>query len=381
MEQNFVYLDNSATTKPCDSAIKKLNTALIENWGNPSSLHTHGVNAEIAVSDVRDAVAKMLGCKQKEIYFTSGGTEANNIAIFGAARAMQRRGKKIITTAVEHSSVLEPFKALGEEGFEVVYIKPNFDGNISIESFENAIDKDTVLVSSMLVNNETGAIFPVEKIKKIITDKGSPALLHCDCVQAFGKIPVTVKGLGADLITLSAHKIHGIKGTGVLYKSEKANIRTTVFGGGQESGLRSGTEAVPGIAALGGALEEITVEKSYQKVLQLNLLMKKLLGEIDGIVFNSPENALPYILNISVPGYRSETLLHFLEREGVFVSSGSACSKGQGSYVLNEMRLSRPTVDSALRISFSKDNTEQDVIQFVDALKKAKQKLYSAKHK
>lgn len=374
----MIYLDNSATTGICDTAKKRVVESFESAWGNPSSLHNLGVNAEISVDQVREQTAKTLGCKPSEIYFTSGGTESNNIAIFGAVNALKKRGNKIVTTSIEHPSVLEPMKELEKRGFEVVFIKPEQDGNIPVEKFQAQIDKNTILVSAMYVNNETGAILPIEKIKKIITDVGSPALFHSDCVQAFGKLNINVNKLGLDLVSVSAHKIHALKGTGVLFKRDKANISKTVFGGNQEKGIRSGTEGVHGILALGGAITEITVENTYQKILKLNTVMRDELKKIDGVIFNSPENALPYILNISLPGFRSETLLHFLEREGIFVSSGSACSKGKGSYVLSEMGLNEKTVDSAIRISFSKYNDITDAEKLVSALIKAEKSLFSA---
>lgn len=375
MAQNFVYLDNSATTQPCKTAKEELNKCLNETWGNPSSLHILGVNSEILVSETREAIAKLLGCKPSEIYFTSGGTESNNISIIGVANAKKRLGKKIVTTKIEHSSVLQTCKYLESNGFEVVYLQPNKNGTVDISEFEKAIDQNTILVSAMLVNNETGAVLPVKEIKSIINKKNSPALLHCDCVQAFGKLKVSVKELNADLISASSHKIHGTKGTGILYKSEKVNINPIIFGGGQEKNIRPGTEGVPGIAALYGALEELTIEKSFEKVLKLNRLLREKLLNIEGIQINSSKSTLPYILNFSVLGYRSETLLHFLESKGIYVSSGSACSKGAGSYVLNAMGLPKSAVDSALRISFSRYNGLEDIEFLVSALEEAKLKL------
>lgn len=379
MNQDFVYLDSSATTLPCEKAKQKLNECLDNNWGNPSSLHLLGVNSEILLSDTRVAVAKMLGCGADEIYFTSGGTESNNLAIIGVAEAKKRVGNKIITTEIEHSSVLETCKYLESKGFKVVYLKPNEQGTVDILEFEKQIDESTILVSSMLINNETGAILPVEKIKSIIKQKNSPALLHCDCVQGFGKIKISVKNLKADLISISAHKIHGIKGTGVLYKDKNVNINPIIFGGGQEKNIRSGTEGVPGVAAMLGALAELNIEKNYQKVLNLNAELRKRLSEVGDVLINSPDSALPYILNFSVLGYRSETLLHFLENEGIYVSSGSACSKGKGSYVLNAMGLSKSRVDSALRISFSRYNSSTDIEKLVTAINNAKLRLRKSK--
>lgn len=367
--KNIVYLDNSSTTKPCETAVKRINEALTLCWGNPSSLHLLGFEAEAKVKEVRQALAGALACRADEIYFNSCGTEGNNTALLGAAHAMHRRGNRIVTTAVEHPSVLETVKRLESEGFEAVYIKPDKFGRISEDAIANAIDEKTILVSIMLVNNESGAVMPVTAARRAIKEKASPALLHCDAVQAFGKIPVNVSELGADMLTLSAHKIHGPKGIGAIYIKKGIHINPLLTGGGQENGLRSGTESVPLIMGLGGALAEMPDPKTQLKAQKelLSYTCERLLGT--GLVrINSGPDALPYILNISVPGYRSETLLHFLENQNIFVSSGSACSKGRGSYVLREMGLSREIIDSALRISFSRFNTKDDADALATAL-------------
>ena len=369
---NIVYLDNSATTKPCDRAIAEMAGALKADFGNPSSLHVLGFNAQKRVDSAREAIAETLCADPSEIYFTSGGTEGNNAALFGAAYKGRKRGNKIVVTSIEHPSVSEPVKRLKEEGFEVVFVRPQSDGNVSEESIFKAIDEKTVLVSMMLVNNETGAVLPVSACRRAIEKAKAPAILHCDCVQAFGKIPIDVRTLGADIITASAHKIHGPKGIGFMYIKKGVAIRPFISGGGQEKGFRSGTEAVPAICGFYGAVKSIgDTKKNLEKVRKLRDYAAKELTKREIAVINSPANALPYVLNISVPGYRSETLLHFLESEGVFVSSGSACAKGKGSYVLFEMGLPKSLVDSALRISFSRFNTEEDVNRFLLALKKA----------
>lgn len=379
MAEDFVYLDNSATTKPCDRAVSYMTECAKNNWGNPSSLHICGINAEVAVENARQTAAKLLGVSEDEIYFTSGGTESNNIAVLGAVHAKKRLGKKCVTTAIEHPSVLEAFKQLESEGFSVVYLKPDENGTVPLCEFKSAIDQDTVLVSSMLVNNETGAVLPVCEIKKIIKQNGSNALLHCDCVQAFGKTEISAKRLGVDLVSASAHKIHGVKGTGILFVDRNARINPTVFGGGQEKGLRSGTENTVGIAALLGAMEEININSDFEKVSKLNGYLREKLRQTEDIEINSSADCLPYILNFSVLGYRSEILLHYLESMGVYVSSGSACAKGNGSYVLNAMGLSSQRVDSALRVSFSKDNTFSDIDALINAVISAKQKLKKSK--
>lgn len=359
---DIIYLDNSATTKPCDMAIEYINNALKTVWGNPSSLYDLGVNSEMLIDNVRENVAELIGANSNEIYFLGSGTEANNLAIIGAANALKRRGNKIVTTSVEHSSVLNACKYLEEQGFEVVYISPDSNGHINADQVISAVDEKTILVSIMLVNNETGAVFPVSQISETVKAINKNIILHSDCVQAFGKLPIDVCDLGCDLISASGHKIHGPKGVGILYKSKKCNIKPIIFGGGQEKGLRSGTESVPLIAGFGGALKELNIPESYRSIKELHDYALETLGSIEDVIVNSPlENHLPYILNISVKGYRSETLLHFLENEKIYVSSGSACSKGKGSYVLTEMGLSPDRTDSALRISFSKNNKKEDI--------------------
>lgn len=374
--KSVVYLDNSATTRPCEAAINNITFALSQEWGNPSSLHDMGFKAQMLVDNTRKTVASTLKCREDEVYFVGSGTEGNNTAIFGAAYSRQKRGKKIITTSIEHPSVLEPFKKLESEGFEVVYLKPQEDGVISVEDLKNAIDKNTVLVSMMLVNNETGAIQPVKSAAKIIKEVGAPAILHCDGVQAFGKMPINVAELGADLFTASAHKIHGPKGIGLLYIKKGVTIKPLVVGGGQEKNMRSGTESVPLIYGLKGAIESLgNINEKLKAQTELWFYAKQTLLDTGIITINSADNVLPYILNISVEGYRSETLLHFLEAEGVYVSSGSACAKGEGSYVLREMGLARNRVDSALRISFCRDNTKEDIDTLKEAIISATQKL------
>lgn len=373
--QTKIYLDNSSTTAVCPTAVKYISAAL-DNYGNPSSLHVMGMQAERELTLCRKAVAGVLGCKSDEVFFTGSGTEANNTAIFGAARARKKRGRRIVTTAIEHPSVLAVMKRLEDEGFEVVRIMPKENGCVNADEVTRAINPDTVLVSIMLVNNETGAYLPVTAARRAIDSVGAPALLHCDAVQAFGKVPCGLKRLGADMLSASAHKINGPKGLGVLYKSSKVHIEPLILGGGQESGLRSGTESVPLIAGLRGALEELpSCDEFLARMGMLNAYARdRLLG--DGFaVCNSPDDAAPYILNVSLPGFRSETLLHFLESKNIFVSSGSACSKGKGSSVLRAMGLPDDRVDSALRISFGRYNTKEDIDSLYMALAQAKKTL------
>lgn len=373
----MIYLDNSATTKPCQEAIDAINFTLNQNWGNPSSLHKLGIESEKMLDDTRLSIAKEIGCEYNEIFFTSGGTEANNMAIFGSVYANRRKGNRIVTTETEHHSVLECFEKLEKEGFEVVKIKPDVYGHITKESIINAINSNTIFVSIMLINNEVGAINPIKEAKNAIIAANSSAILHTDAVQAFGKMKFKVKDIGADLITISAHKIGGPKGVGALYKSANCRILPHTIGGGQEKNLRSGTEATPLIAGFGAAVK--TIDHSINEhIKNLNNYLREKLSCIDGVIINSHCDASPYILNISVLGYRSETLLHFMEARDIYVSSGSACAKGKGSHVLGSMGLDRKRIDGALRISFSKNNTREDIDAFCDALILAKKILRSS---
>ena len=374
--RKIAYLDNSATTAPCEKSIQNINFALSDTWGNPSSLYDLGFKAQLLVDDTRKAVATLLKCREDEMFFTGSGTESNNTAILGAAMARKKRGKRIVTTSIEHPSVLETVKRLEEDGFEIIYLKPQSNGVVSVDDLKNAINKDTILVSVMLVNNETGAIQPVKQASQIIKQSGAPALLHCDGVQALGKMPINLYELGVDLFSASGHKIHGPKGVGILYIKKGVTIKPLVTGGGQEKNMRSGTEAVPLIYGLKGAIDELgNINENLKNQKELWNYAKDTLLETKFITINSDDDVLPYVLNISAEGYRSETLLHFLESQGVYVSSGSACAKGVGSYVLNEMGLPRKRVDSALRISFSRYNTKHDVDTLKVALVAATQKL------
>lgn len=371
-----VYLDNSATTKVCDTSIEYANHALRECWYNPSSLYKVGMDAERLIAKTKVSVAKMLNCRDDEIFFTSCGTEANNTAIFGAVEHLKKRGNRIVTTSVEHPSVLVPMAELEKRGFEVVRLPVNKNGVVNICDLKSAITDKTILVSIMLVNNEIGSVMPLKFAAETIKLVGSPALLHCDAVQAFGKIPIDVKSLGVDLLSLSGHKIHAPKGVGALYKAKNLHIPPFILGGGQEGGFRSGTESVPAIYALCGAIKELeNINERYSYITQLNNYAKQKLNELNGIKFNSPAEALPYIINLSVLGYRSETLLHFLEADRIYVSSGSACSKGKASHVLTQIGTSQDRVDSALRISLSRYNTYQDIDRLIEGIKKAQAKL------
>ncbi|MDQ5983037.1 MAG: Cysteine desulfurase [Eubacteriales bacterium SKADARSKE-1] len=363
-----IYLDNSATTQVSEKTIEKAVELMRQKYGNPSSLHAKGLEAQNEVENARKIIAKTLNCDQTEIYFTSGGTEANNLAVFGAAKAMKKRGNKIVTTAIEHSSVYESLKELENSGFEVVYLKPDIFGMVTKEQFMEEIDENTILVTVMMVNNEVGSILPVDQIRECIDLKKSPALFHVDAVQAFGKMPINISKIKPDLLSLSSHKIHGPKGVGALFKSKSKRIYPRAFGGEQQDKVRPGTESAPLIAALGVAVSEIDIESNYKKVLELrNYLVKKLNG-ISEITLNSGPDSLPYIVNFSVENIKAETMLHFLASHNIYVSGGSACAKGKASRVLKKLGIPDERVTSSIRVSFSKYNSKEDIDALIEGL-------------
>lgn len=359
-----VYLDNSATTVVCKDAAQKAMEVMCTNYGNPSSLHKKGLNAENAVDYAREEIARKLSADAKEIYFTSGGTEANNLAVFGTVDRMRKRGNKIVTTAIEHSSVLESIKELEKRGFDVVYVKPSLDGKINLDDLFDAIDEKTILVSVMMVNNETGAKQPVEYIRNIISRKKSLAIFHVDAVQAFCKTNVNVKRIGCDLLSVTAHKVHGPKGVGALFVSKNAKINPIVFGGEQQKKIRPGTEAVPAIVAFGAAVDMPFASNDIDKLRRYCIEKVK---SMKNLILNSPDDSIG-IVNFSVPGVKSETLLHYLSEKNIFVSSGSACAKGRKSYVLESMGLDAKRIDSAIRVSFSRYNTQTDIDDLMCAI-------------
>lgn len=367
----IAYLDNSATTKPCQKAKEKMIEAIENCWGNPSSLHSKGIDADMLLLSSRRIVAKCLSCDEKEIYFTSGGTESNNIAVFGAAYAGKRKGNKIITSAIEHPSVHKCFDKLESEGFQVVKIGVDSKGMLDLNELEKEVDEKTVLVSIMAVNNEVGTIEPIEEIRSIVRRKNSPALIHIDAVQAFGKLPLNVKKLGADLMSVSSHKIHGPKGVGALFIKNGTKLSPRIFGGGQEKDIRPGTEPMPAIAGFAGAVEELNIRNSLEKMTALRNEFVNDLRAIDGVIINSPENALPYIVNVSLSGLRSETVLNLMSQMGIYVSSGSACAKGHKSHVLTAMGLDDSLIDSSLRVSLSRFTTKEELQYFIEGVNKA----------
>ena len=355
------YLDNSATTMVSPEAAKKALEMMTEVFANPSSLHAFGVRAEAEVEAARKAVAAQLGCSDEEILFTSGGTEANNLALFGVAEARKRRCRKIVVSSVEHSSVIEAAKKLENDGFTVVYVAPRADGIIHPEDVAAAVGNDTSLVSVMRVNNETGAVMPVADIFEEVRDVNPDVICHTDAVQAFGKLECKVKKLGADLLTVSAHKVHAPKGCGALYIKKGVRLVPRQYGGEQQKKRRPGTEAAQTIAAFGVACEQFDIRANAAYVRQLNDYAKEKLLAIEGVVLNSPADALPYVLNITAGRVRSETMLHHLEKREIYLSSGSACAKGKPSHVLSAMGYDKDRADSALRVSFSKYNTKEDI--------------------
>ena len=355
------YLDNSATTAVSAAAADKAYQIMTTVYGNPSSLHSKGMEAEHELTAARKAVASQLKVSADEVFFTSGGTEANNTALFGAAYATARTRRKIIISSVEHSSVLEAAKRLEDEGFTVERITPQSDGTVHPEDVAAAVDGSTALVSVMLVNNETGAVMPVGDIFAAVKAANPQTLCHTDAVQAFGKLPVRARALGADIISVSGHKVHAPKGVGALYVKKGVRLVPRQYGGEQEKRFRPGTENLPAIAAFGVACGEFDIEGNRERVQRLNAYAREQLLQIDGVALNSPANALPYVLKFSAGRMRSETMLHFLEERDVIVSSGSACAKGKPSHVLSALGLSRDRADSALRVSFSKYNTAADI--------------------
>ncbi len=372
-----IYLDNSSTTKVSPAVAQVVMDTMTDNYGNPSSLHSKGLQAELAIEKAADIIAKGLGVKPQEIIFTSGGTEANNLAIFGGVEAKKRRGKKIITTALEHSSVLSAVKELGKDGYDCVFVEPNAEGLITAMDIADKVDDSTILVSVMAVNNETGQILPIQEIAKAVRAKNKDTLIHCDGVQAFGKIPLPINKWDVDLLTISGHKIHCPKGVGALYIKKGVRLIPRQIGGAQQGKIRPGTQAVPLIVGFGKASEIAlgNIKTNYSKAEGLYNHLAEKISKIDGIEINSPVAGSPYVMNISVEGYRSEIMLHALEQKGIYLSSGSACSKGEKSHVLSAMGLSNSRIDSGLRVSFSCDTTIEQIDIFIDEIETAMAKL------
>ncbi len=366
-----IYLDNGATTKVLEEVKDEMVKVLMDDYGNPSAMHTKGVEAEKYLKNTREAIAKSLKVDAGEIYFTSGGTEGNNIAIIGTALANQRAGKHLITTKVEHASVSEAFYYLESLGFEVTYLNVDGSGLISLEKLREAVRDDTILVSVMAVNNEIGAIEPIQEIAKIIKEKNKNTLFHVDAVQAYGKIALYPKRWNIDLMTMSGHKIHAPKGTGALFIRQKAKVKPLVYGGHQERGMRSGTENVPGIAGLGVAVAWIFdgLSQRSENIKEVRDYFISSVMEIENLKNNSGE--APHVASISFRGVRSEVLLHALEERGIYVSAGAACSNNKKgtSNTLVAIGLTREEKESTLRFTFSSFNTKEEVDEVVRVLK------------
>lgn len=367
-----IYLDNAATTRVCTEAADIAYKVMTDCYGNPSSTHTKGRDAKAYLDTARAQIASALGCSASEVYFTSCGSESDVWAITRGAESAARRGRHIISSAVEHDAVRKTLEELESRGFEVTYLSPEKDGSVSADAVKAALREDTILVTLMMVNNETGGITDIAAIAKMLKDCGSKALLHTDAVQGFMKVPFSAKKLGADMISISGHKIHAPKGIGALYIKTGVKIKPLIRGGAQEGGMRAGTEAMPQIAAFGKAAEIAFsgMKDNCDTMASLRALA------MSTICADIPEAQIigggaPHILSVSLPGWRSEVLMNFLEAEGIYVSRSSACKKGGRSHVLEAMRLPAQVIDGAIRVSFSRYNTEDDVLALCSALKRA----------
>ena len=366
----MIYLDNSATTKPCAEALEAMQQAMTDGWGNPSSLYDFGIESARQLHSARGQVAKALGAETDRVFFTSGGTEADNWAIFGAIKRLGKRGKHIITTAIEHHAVLNCMKQLEAQGYEVTYLQPDEGGTITLDSLKAALRKDTILVSIMMVNNEVGSVMPIAQMAKLTHRICPDAFFHTDAVQGFLKIPFQAKSLGADLISISAHKVHGPKGAGALYISPRLkSFPPLLYGGGQENGYRSGTEATPAILGFAAACAALSgsAQTDIDREGELLAQLVEKLCKLDGVVINGCHEA-PHILSLSIPGIPTQNIINYLQEDGICVSAGSACAKGHRSHVLQAMNLSPEVMDSSFRISISRNSTEEELNQLANTI-------------
>lgn len=370
------YLDNAATTRPFDSVREIMMKTMDVDYGNPSSMHMKGVEAEKYVREAREKIAKTLKVDAKEIVFTSGGTESNNFALIGSALANKRAGNHIITTRIEHPSVYNPVLFLEELGYKVTFLDVDHNGIVDLDQLREAVTKETILVSIMMVNNEMGSLQDISTISKLIKEKNNDTIFHVDAIQAYGKYQIYPKRMGIDLLSVSGHKIHGPKGIGFLYMKDKVKVKPVIYGGGQQKGMRSGTENVPGIAGLGVAAEEIYKNHS-EKVAHLYTLKNTLIDgvtKIEGVTVNGVdlgvENTAPHVVSVSFEGVRSEVLLHALEDYNIYVSSGSACSSNHPalSGTLKAIHVKKELLDSTLRFSFSVNTTMEEIEYAISAL-------------
>ena len=366
----MIYLDNSATTKPCAEAITAVTEAMTENWGNPSALYNFGLETNRALQLARRQVAATLGAEPDRVFFTSGGTEADNWAIFGTVKRFGRRGKHIVTTAIEHHAILNCMKELEAQGYEVTYLEPDSLGNITLDQLKAAIRKDTILVSVMMVNNETGAVMPISQMAKLTHRCNPDTVFHTDAVQGFLKLPFQAKTLGADLITISSHKVHGPKGAGALYIAPRLkSFPALLLGGGQESALRSGTEAMPAILGFAAACKAVSATAAVDNAREKELLEYLIseLCKLDGVKINGAHNA-PHILNLSIPGVPTQNSINLLQDRGICVSAGSACAKGHRSHTLTAMKLPPEVMDSSFRVSLSRETTKEEINAFIEGI-------------
>ena len=359
----MIYLDNSATTKPCPEAVEAMTRALTETWGNPSALYNFGIDTARQLRQARQAVAAALGAEADRVFFTSGGTEADNWAVFGTVKRIGKRGKHIVTTAIEHHAILNCMKELEAQGYEVTYLQPDSLGRITLDSLKAALRKDTILVSVMMVNNEVGSVMPIAQMAKLTHKLCPDAIFHTDAVQGFLKVPFAAKQLGVDLISVSSHKVHGPKGCGALYVSPRLkSFPPLLLGGGQESGLRSGTEGTPAIFGFAAACTAVSAtykEDSLREKALIDGLVEKL-DTLEGVTVNGAHDA-PHVLSIAVPGVPTQNSINLLQDAGICVSAGSACAKGHRSHVLTAMNVAPEVIDSSFRISLCRDTTEAEL--------------------
>jgi len=359
----MIYLDNSATTKPCPEAVAAITTALTEGWANPSGLYNFGIDAARQLRIARNKVAAAMGAEPDRVYFTSGGTEADNWAIFGTAKRFGRKNKHIVTTAIEHHAVLNCMRELEGQGFEVTYLQPDNQGHITSDALKAALRKDTFFVSIMMVNNEVGSVMPIAQMAKLTHKLCPDAIFHTDAVQSFLKVPFSAKNLGADLITVSSHKVHGPKGAGALYISPRLkSFPALLLGGGQESNLRSGTEATPAIFGFAAACEAVAATFRADISRERQLLEDSIaeISALDGVQINGAHEA-PHILSLSIPGVPTQNSINILQEAGICVSAGSACAKGHRSHTLTAMQLPPEVMDSSFRISLCRETTQADI--------------------
>ena len=367
----MIYLDNSATTKPCPEAVEAVTKAMTDNWGNPSALYNFGIDTARDLRAARQKVAAALGAEPDRVFFTSGGTEADNWAIFSTAKRFGKKNKHIITTAIEHHAILHCMKELESQGFEVTYLQPDGEGRITLDALRAALRKDTILVSIMMVNNEVGSVMPIEKMAKLTHRMCPDAIFHTDAVQGFLKIPFAAKNLGADLISVSSHKIHGPKGVGALYISPRQkSFPAMLLGGGQESGFRSGTEGTPAIFGFAAACQAGAASLK-EDIARETQLLDNLVGELsllEGVTVNGCHEA-PHILSLSIPGVPTQNSINILQDYGICVSAGSACAKGHRSHVLEAMHLSPEIMDGSFRVSLCRDTTQEELNQLVSVIR------------